>query len=559
MSDVEGFSHRQGSLTTQEGVKPVAGRELYFQEGIRYLPHLLEMVDRNRLSPTYGCFDRSYWHYRTSDFPSGMFQEDVLPLALAYSLKHPQNPYYHEERLKELVCAGIDFAAKSSHRDGSCDDYFPFERAAGAASFSLYACTEAYLSIPLKSQEFLQFLKKRAHYLAKAGYEEAGTLSNHKALIVLSLYNVFRTTEDEAFKTMAERRLERLLSLQKAEGWFPEYEGCDPGYLMFAIDFLAKYHQNSRDERVVNPLRQAIDFNAHFMHPDGTLGGEYGSRNTFHILPHGLELMAPRSEHAVWMANLFLDGLSKGKRSYLEDDRLFCHYVYNFLQAYNDYHPRSGSPPSRDIGQTDMICDFKEAGLVVRKKEHYYGVFSVKKGGTAKIFQGEELWLSDAGFVGRSQDGKRFTSAVFGDATYHLQQDSLVVEGSCYEYDDPKFTPLTFIGFRLFNACVGRFLPANATRRFLQKRAILKSKKKYPLRFRKTVPLATFSPVEVTFYLESQSEGVQELWLGSDPTFIYGVTSQPYQPGALKPWIDLSGILPTLNKEKQAVFRYPCL
>ena len=36
------------------------------------IPKLLTLLDRTPTSATYGCFDRGYWHYRTSDFPSGM-------------------------------------------------------------------------------------------------------------------------------------------------------------------------------------------------------------------------------------------------------------------------------------------------------------------------------------------------------------------------------------------------------------------------------------------------------------------------------------------------------
>ena len=93
----------------------------------------MQLVDRNPYSPTYGSFDRSYWHYRTMDFPCGMYQEFVLPLALVYAYDFPDNPYYRKERVKELALAGIDFARRSSHRDGSCDDYFPYERALGVA------------------------------------------------------------------------------------------------------------------------------------------------------------------------------------------------------------------------------------------------------------------------------------------------------------------------------------------------------------------------------------------------------------------------------------------
>src|SRR5438270_543173 len=85
-------------------------RRRYSDEALRQMPRLLLMVDRNRYSPTYGCFDRSYWHYRTMDFPCGMSQEFCLPLALAYATPFPDNEYYQIERVRELACAGIDFA-----------------------------------------------------------------------------------------------------------------------------------------------------------------------------------------------------------------------------------------------------------------------------------------------------------------------------------------------------------------------------------------------------------------------------------------------------------------
>ena len=45
--------------------------------------YLLTWVDRAPYSKTYGCFDRSYWHYKIKDFPSGMSKEAVYPLYLA--------------------------------------------------------------------------------------------------------------------------------------------------------------------------------------------------------------------------------------------------------------------------------------------------------------------------------------------------------------------------------------------------------------------------------------------------------------------------------------------
>jgi hypothetical protein len=45
---------------------------------------------------------------------------------------------------RDRIEAGFRFAARSADRDGSSDDYFPFERASGATAFSLLACIESY-------------------------------------------------------------------------------------------------------------------------------------------------------------------------------------------------------------------------------------------------------------------------------------------------------------------------------------------------------------------------------------------------------------------------------
>ncbi len=528
-------------------------RERYLNEGFSYFPKLLELVDKNRLSETYGCFDRAFWHYRTSDFPSGMYQEAVLSLAIAYRLDTLANRYFREDRIKELVIAGIDFAKRSSHRDGSCDDYFPFERASGATAFSLYACTEAYLLLSLNHPDFLEFFKKRGTYLAGYGYEESGILSNHKALIILSLFNVFLATGDSFFKDQAEVKLAHLLSLQDPEGWFPEYEGADPGYLTFTIDFLAKYFQKSKDKKVIEPLVRAIEFASYFMHPDGSFGGEYGSRNTFHFIPHGFEVMAPYTLWAVSTANQFLESLRTGKRSYLDDDRIFIHYAYNFLQAYEDFYPRRQNEKVRKDETFEKY--FENARLFVKSSKSGYAVFSTAKGGVGKIFKNDTLVLSDCGLVGKTAEGIKFISQVINIPEFTLDENNLVIKGHCYEQRDIVFTPFLFVAFRLFMILFARFLPANAVRSFLQKKAILKKKKAFPLKYEKRIPLNTLDYVDYAFTLSDPKIRLKELWIGSDPTFIYIATSQPYQPGNLKPWIDLSSILPTLQKGT-ATYRY---
>src|SRR5882757_8450157 len=106
-------------------------RNRFAQEALRWIPKILTLQDRNRHSPTYGCFDRNYWQYKIIDFPSGMSQEFVWPLALAWATELEGNAFYRQDALREWVEAGMVFAARSAHADASCDDYFPFEKAGG--------------------------------------------------------------------------------------------------------------------------------------------------------------------------------------------------------------------------------------------------------------------------------------------------------------------------------------------------------------------------------------------------------------------------------------------
>ena len=92
-------------------------RDLFAREALALIPQLLTLQDRNPHSPTYGCFDRNYWHYKIIDFPSGMAGEFVWPLALAYSLDIPCNTYFQQPALRQWIEAGLRYAARSAHSD----------------------------------------------------------------------------------------------------------------------------------------------------------------------------------------------------------------------------------------------------------------------------------------------------------------------------------------------------------------------------------------------------------------------------------------------------------
>lgn len=507
-------------------------RERYIREALPYMPRLLQLIDRNPYSPTYGCFDRSYWHYRTMDFPCGMYQEFVLPITLCFLNNYPGNRFYQKERLRELSIAAIQFANKSSHKDGTCDDYFPFERAMGALVFSLYACSESYILLGMEDPEIVDFFKRRGDHLGRKN--ETGKLSNHQALAALALYNVYLITGEEKYKKYCEDRVELTLSWQnKEEGWFQEYEGADPGYHTCTIDFLAKLYKKNQDKSLIVPLKKAVDFAWFFMHSDGSYGGEYGSRNTYHFYPHGFEILAPLTEKAGQIADHFLRNLPRDKRYHNDDDRMTAHYVYNWLQAYDDYYQER---PIDINTRANFLKWFPGAKIVICKTDNYYAVANLAKGGITKVFDEEGTLGSDTGLIGELHDGTVLISHLMDERNIIEAKPSereFRVRGNLSKRSVKLPTPFKQIIFRIILLTVGRFNP-NLIRFILQKLLITgKPRTKYKfervLRFKEKY-------VEIEDKLLGDHPDFKKLSVGSDATSIYVANSNVYQESILCEW-----------------------
>ena len=527
-----------------------------------YIPRLLHLIDQNPYSPTYGCFDRAFWHYRTMDFPCGMSQEMVLPIALAYSRAYPGNKYYKTERLKELSEAAIRYMIKSSHKDGTCDDYFPYERAMGALVFSLYAATEAYQVIGMQDEEVEDFFLKRVHHLENEN--ESGRLSNHQALAGLAAYNVFCITGDDKARKTAEDRVALTLSWQDPdEGWYQEYEGADPGYHTCTIDFLAKYLQKrsvrgeEAEHTVLQSLIKAVDFSWYFMHPDGSYGGEYGSRNTYHFYPHGFELMASHTEKAGQIADAFLKSADLDKRYHNDDDRMTAHYVYNFMQAWEDYNPERPNP----INETKACTNGKwmpNAKIFVNwnvsdeGEIQNYLISNQSKGGVLKIFDSKGCIASDTGLIAELNDGRVVVShLVQKDSTITHSKNgegaTLQVEGDFCIRKPNGMSVFKQLLLRIWVLTIGRF-NANLTRSIVQKIAIT-GKPKTTFRFKRKIEIEDQKTVVTDHFPENMP--IKRLSVGSDATSIYVANSLVYQEARLTPWqhADLSS-LPTEDGQK---------
>jgi hypothetical protein len=548
-------------------------RDLFAREAIAQIPKILTLLDRNLHSPTYGCFDRNFWHYKIIDFPSGMAQEFVLPLALAYDTNLPDNPFYHQHVIPQWVEAGILFAARSAHADGSCDDYFPYERAGGAAAFSLLACIDSYTLLGLDNQIALRFFAKRADWLAN--HHESGRLTNHQALIVLCLELLSKLLNTSRWDRAQVQRLEQVLSWQSSEGWFQEYEGCDPGYHTLTISCLARIYQLKPDIRIKEALVKAVQLAAYFVHPDGSYGGEYTSRNTYNFFPHGFELVGQWLPDALRINDAFLVGLANGLAPCYSDDHIIGHHTWNYLLAWRDFVTERPLPVSRPTGliwllEAKILIDRRQSIVWQQKAPsreqgdkgetlttnhqpltassshqplatNYELYMALNKGGVFKLFRNNQLIISDTQFSLLVHEGNKYQNAVghlVGNYQFRVNENEISIQGQLGWAKQKQMTPLNLLILRIVMLTLGRFFP-NLIRTLLQKILIV-GKKNAPFRFRRQLRWEDGHWYVLDELQAKTWENVTAAGIGCDQTSIYVVMSRTFQQSQLQPWLDLT-------------------
>jgi hypothetical protein len=376
------------------------------------VPRLLGLMNRNPVSATWGCMDRAYWHYQTAvDFPSATYQQPVLALAWLYAAAAPENPFRGKPVLLEAARAGLRFWAGIQHRDGSFDEFYQNERSFCPTAFTSFAASEALLVLagkllPGEQAPLLAALGRAGDWLLARDNPQ---VANQRMAALNALANIAALTGEARFRAGAERLLASLLKSQHAEGWFPEYGGADIGYSFKALDLLGHYYARHGGEALARALVRLLDFAAPFVHPDGTAGGFYGSRNAAHVLPYGLELLAARGFGAAeYLLGLLGEAAAAGQgwTPLAIDDKYLAYFYAN---SYAGALAAAGEHPGAAVALPRLVV-LKGAGLFRLCRGDLYAVGSGIKGGCLKVYHRGRLVFQEAGYFGAFADGACFSS-----------------------------------------------------------------------------------------------------------------------------------------------------
>ena len=389
------------------------------------VPRMLSWIDRRQGSPTYGSSDRNYWHYKIVDFPCSMLQETALTLALLYTTKFNGNYFYGKNYIKKLALAQILYWKKIQNRNGSFDEFFPNEQSFSATAFTLYSSCKT-LQILDEDPEFIRKnAKKSCKFLIN--YGDPGASNQISASIAaINLYSIL--FNDTSFDQQLNQQLNKLLESQSDEGWTPEYGSFDVGYQSITLAYLSDYNTTRNDKKVSDSIQRMIEYLSYFIHPNGSVGGEYGSRSTTFFAPYGFaeNIKNCKSSSAIYH-KLFLTESSFINTSI--DDRYICHFILpSYLLSIKILQPGTiieyVLPYKRDFNKL-----FKETGLYIHSTPDYYFITNLKKGGIFNLYsknnQGNYV---DAGYVIEHKKKLYVTNWLNEDSIHSIDKKENTIE-----------------------------------------------------------------------------------------------------------------------------------
>lgn len=468
---------------------------IFLRPVIAEIPRLLSWQDREPLSKTHGCFDRNFWGWKFVDFPGARFQEGVYSLSWLFMHSCKENPLAGNERVLEWIRAGMEFWRGIQYADGSYDEAYPFEHSLAATAFTTFYIGEAFLMLnddleDGEKQLIRESFERAGRWLCHND-EHHGVLSNHLAAAAAALEVVYQITDASRYRERSQHFLQRIYERQSTEGWYEEYGGADPGYQTHGTFYLARIWQYTQDNALLKSLKDSVEFLKYFIHPDRTLGGEYGSRNTEFYFPAGFEILAARLSDAADIAAFMRPALAERKVA-----GVWTMDAYNFFPMLNNYLFAAENAMSLDTDGEGLPCKnpgemfFEDAGLLVKTTPRYHAVVGLSKGGVVKLFDGKTGCLAGAhcGYWAETDPGHIITSQGLNrQRSYPNGASSIEVESSFARMNQRTQDPFTFLAFRVFTLTFGRIaLIARLVKKLLV-HVLVTRKRHAPLRLRRRI------------------------------------------------------------------------
>ena len=398
----------------------------YLTEIEKTLPRILALIDIDETNKTYGLLDRLYWAWKLNDFANATSQGVVNGFARLWV--NGLWPYKTKENdfLKRIDII-INAASHITRKNGSLEEAFPNE---GSYCVTALIAYDVLVTIELLYKivpdeliiKWLDITEPWIKYLIKYD-EEHALISNHLATASAALYRwskfaVGRRNRNNAL-SKAESLLNRILINQnKEEGWYKEYEGADPGYQSLCtyymadiLEFLTQNIEINCSSNILlslsHSIKSSLEFLQYAVHPDGSFGGIYGSRNTRIYCPGGIEQLSKRFNTAKAISKKMSSSISR-----MQVVTLSTIDFGNLSPMFNNYclaatiFDKSQKSSIEELNICEKLpCEtgknflkkFPATGMIIDSSKNHYTIISLAKGGVVMHFVNNKIRYINSG------------------------------------------------------------------------------------------------------------------------------------------------------------------
>jgi len=494
-----------GNTIPGQGLRPADDRsqdyrrqvhEALLDQLLRTAPRILSQIDRDPQSPTFGSFDRNYWHYKMRDFSSAVLQQGMLVAYQLTRIDDARNPYRESPLLLELADAALSFLASHQLRNGSFNEYYPNEEGFPPTAFGLYAAalllrfgapdsnaaTAAHISRRHEhgsasgpatidhrpstiaprygrppAEPTLSMLRRSVRWLLSHAETEA---SNQEAVALAAAALAAQVPGVHVDDAALGRRIDAFLAAQSTEGWWPEYGGADIGYLSVTLDALADLNDVRPDTRIEDAVSRAVRFISNQVTASGQTPVMTNSRNTDYVVPYGLTRAAARDPVAAAVVRALFSRIPSDHFLSRTDDRYACHYVYQSAFRCLPHLASMSAKPAPLPRDAPSRVVLPEAGLVIVHSGTGRSAFvACRKGGVAYVFDRDGVKAADFGW--RIRSGSRVLVSHWQDPNLSVSSSAsgtVTVSGTMSVHGWLRPTPLRHVALRVLSATLGRRL-----------------------------------------------------------------------------------------------------
>ena len=364
----------------------------------KILPRILTQIARDPGAPFYGACDRNWWHYKIRDFPSIILQQAGYVLATAATLPSGEAS---SAKLEQLAAATARFWNQRAMLHGAFEEYYPYEQGYPPVAFATLAVAKLCHQGVVPLADIRPGLAIAAKQLLTRFEAEAA----NQQIAGTAALSVIRTVDPTLIEESAfQKILSKILAIQHREGWFPEYDGPDLGYLAVSIDCLWDILDHTGDARVKAAIVSAADCTAWFALSPLGAAGMHNSRNTDYFVPYGLVRLA--TEDACPKATEVVRRLFTRKNPAdfhpfdAVDDRYWCHYIgHSVLRALALLNKHSQAPYSPPVPSYKLPSQKSGSGHALLGSATVSALVSTRKGAITTAVWPNGASANDFGWI----------------------------------------------------------------------------------------------------------------------------------------------------------------